>query len=149
MKEAKVKSYTRKTKSGKTIQVRAHSRKCEGGSCADKQGSGDEIYRIKKLHKAGFGYAAEDLAKKHGLKVYGKGGVVGEEKPQDNKKVVDELLSKTRIKNPPKSSYNSMAKKMGLKLTSQMHKRAKEIYKTGKSIKVAIKRAHSELSTDR
>lgn len=48
MVEAKVKSYTRKTKSGKTVQVRAHSRKCKGGSCADKQGSGDEIYRIKK-----------------------------------------------------------------------------------------------------
>lgn len=43
MVEAKVKSYTRKTKSGKTVQVRAHSRKCEGGSCADKKGAGKEF----------------------------------------------------------------------------------------------------------
>lgn len=42
MKEAKVKSYTRKTKSGKTIKVKAYSRKCEGRSCADKKGSGGE-----------------------------------------------------------------------------------------------------------
>ena len=47
MKEAKVKSYTRKTKSGKTIQVRAHSRKCKGGSCADKKGAGTELSAIK------------------------------------------------------------------------------------------------------
>lgn len=41
MKEAKVKSYTRKTKSGKTIKVKAYSRKCVGG-CSSKKGSGGE-----------------------------------------------------------------------------------------------------------
>ena len=49
MKEAEVKSYTRKTKSGKTVQVRAHSRKCAGGSCADKKGAGSEY--ADKLRK--------------------------------------------------------------------------------------------------
>lgn len=52
MAEAKVKSYTRKTKSGKTIQVRAHSRKCEGGSCADKKGAGDELAKKMKNYSS-------------------------------------------------------------------------------------------------
>lgn len=55
MAEAKVKSYTRKTKSGKTVQVRAHSRKCEGGSCADKKGAGIEYSdALKKRYMKGY-----------------------------------------------------------------------------------------------
>ena len=46
MKEAKVKSYTRRTKSGKTIQVRAHSRKCKLGSCQKSQGRGTYFKRM-------------------------------------------------------------------------------------------------------
>lgn len=49
MGEAKVKSYTRKTKSGKTIQVRAHSRKCEGGSCSRKVSMGEITELEKKI----------------------------------------------------------------------------------------------------
>lgn len=47
-KEVKVKSYTRKTKSGKSVIVRAHTtkRKCSDGSCKDC-GSGEELLKKK------------------------------------------------------------------------------------------------------
>lgn len=64
MGEAKVKSYTRKTKSGKTVQVRAHSRKCEGGSCTNKKGAGVE-YSDKAKSYYRKGYLAQ--ASKHGV----------------------------------------------------------------------------------
>ena len=55
MKEAKVKSYTRRTKSGKTVQVRAHSRKCKGGSCVDKKGAGVEYSdKAKSYYRKGY-----------------------------------------------------------------------------------------------
>ena len=46
MKEVKVKSYTRKTKSGKSVIVRAHTakRNCSGKDC----GSGDELLKKKQ-----------------------------------------------------------------------------------------------------
>lgn len=49
MKEVKVKSYTRKTKSGKSVIVRAHTtkRKCSDGSCKDC-GSGAELLKKKQ-----------------------------------------------------------------------------------------------------
>ena len=47
-KEVKVKSHTRKTKSGKSVIVRAHTtkRKCSDGSCKD-YGSGEELLKKK------------------------------------------------------------------------------------------------------
>lgn len=43
--EKQVKGYTRKGKNGKTIVVKAHTRKCEGKSCA--AGAGSEFSKRK------------------------------------------------------------------------------------------------------
>ena len=49
-KEVKVKSYTRKTKSGKSVIVRAHTAKHK---CSDKGcGSGEELFKRKSRKKS-------------------------------------------------------------------------------------------------
>ena len=47
-KERQVKSYQRRTKSGKMITVKAHSRKCESGACK-VPGAGEEYRKHGKV----------------------------------------------------------------------------------------------------
>lgn len=54
MAEAKVKSYTRRTKSGKTITVKAHSRSCKGegcSSCSSKKDAGKELENAREAKR--------------------------------------------------------------------------------------------------
>lgn len=69
--EKQVKGYTRRGKNGKTIVVKAHTRKCDGATCG--KGAGEEFAEKKKkcpfteaLTRSGFSVSPSEK--------YGKGG---------------------------------------------------------------------------
>lgn len=73
MSEAKVKSYTRKTKSGKTVQVRAHTRIYTAGKSLDSlSGKEYEIGKARMAKKVAQ-IAAEEYRSKTGYTYSGKG----------------------------------------------------------------------------
>ena len=109
-KEKKVKSYTRRTKSGKTVTVRAHTAKYdaaeEAKELAKKKGSGDELEMRKRklaMEQLAGKKAADILEEKLKEKKYGADGelTVGEkskEEKKSKKKSKDDKVSEKKVR---------------------------------------------------